>query len=561
MLTKESNAIILSSLWAAYGDALGFISELATPATLARRTGQRRLVYTVGWQHGVGGRFGPIVELFPGTYSDDTQLRLATCRAIRGDGFFDIEAFSKIELTIWPSYALGAGRGSRAASTNLKNNGANWLNNFFNISNTKYLNCGGNGAAMRIQPHVWAAKNISKHNEYLIDVLRNSICTHGHPRGFIGAVFHAFCLAYILDNKAFPTPDQWGDIISGLDIIPELLHEDKDISTFWLKTWEEKQHTNIASAVTNVIIELHKDLAIAKKHLDSKSDIAYERIVKQCGGLDRSTRGSGTKTPLFALILGWLTRNEGVQNAIRLSSNLLGSDTDTIGTMVGALSGTISDHEPNGSLLDKEYIIAEANRLCLIKCGENASSFKYPDVIAWSPPKTQLDAIVLHNEKLIVSGLSSAKKIGAEIPDRASNNYYWQWLKLDFGQTIISKMRRQVQETSDVATLPSANTTYLPPPFGYQRKPSYSKSHVEHGPQQDLLFSGATTATEANLAKESYATTIDNLTKIAINSNFDPKVIGDHILLLANYDNGIERAIAYIGIVIKAKMARAGKPK
>lgn len=57
-----------------------------------------------------------MVDLPAGCYSDDTQLRLATSGSILGDAHFDVETFAKVELTIWPSYALGGGRGTKAAA-------------------------------------------------------------------------------------------------------------------------------------------------------------------------------------------------------------------------------------------------------------------------------------------------------------------------------------------------------------------------------------------------------------------------------------------------------------
>jgi len=87
-----------SALWAAWGDALGFPTELTDEQGVIRRVGTPIVVTPKSWRRRVGGRFGVVVELPAGAYSDDTQLRLATSRAIRGDGSFAVEAFAKIEL-------------------------------------------------------------------------------------------------------------------------------------------------------------------------------------------------------------------------------------------------------------------------------------------------------------------------------------------------------------------------------------------------------------------------------------------------------------------------------
>ncbi len=107
-----------SALWAADGDALGWISELTDESGLLRRTLGRPLVRPIAWKRRIGGQRGITASLPQGCYSDDSQLRLSTGRAI-GPDRFDVEAFAKIELPVWLSYALGGGRATNAAAANL----------------------------------------------------------------------------------------------------------------------------------------------------------------------------------------------------------------------------------------------------------------------------------------------------------------------------------------------------------------------------------------------------------------------------------------------------------
>ncbi|RDH90013.1 MAG: hypothetical protein DIZ77_01980, partial [endosymbiont of Seepiophila jonesi] len=193
-----------SALWSAYGDALGFITELTDKKGLKWRTGLNRVDHTVKWQRRIGGRFGLVLDLPVGCYSDDTQLRLATARAINSNGRFDAESFAKIELTVWPSYALGAGRASKAAAANLGRGNVNWFSNFYETAQTSYLNSGGNGVAMRIQPHVWASADLRDYSGLAMEILRNGICTHGHPRALAGAVLHGWFLAETLRSRSIP---------------------------------------------------------------------------------------------------------------------------------------------------------------------------------------------------------------------------------------------------------------------------------------------------------------------------------------------------------------------
>ena len=131
MSNREVRKVINSALWSAYGDALGFISERVPEALLRRRVKSDKVTETIKWRRRIGGRFGVDVLLQAGSYSDDTQLRLATCRAISADGHFDAEAFAKIELPVWVSYALGAGRSTKTAATSLSRDGVAWFSNFF----------------------------------------------------------------------------------------------------------------------------------------------------------------------------------------------------------------------------------------------------------------------------------------------------------------------------------------------------------------------------------------------------------------------------------------------
>ncbi len=157
---ENQKAVKRSAVWAAYGDTLGYIAELTDEKGLKWRAGTTRITTTISWKWRIGGKCGVVVELPAGCHSDDTQLRLATCRAIRGDGKFDVEAFAKVEVSVCVS-ALGADRGSKAAAVSLTRRDTAWTNNFFDNKTVRYINCGGNGAAMRIQPHVWAAVDLS----------------------------------------------------------------------------------------------------------------------------------------------------------------------------------------------------------------------------------------------------------------------------------------------------------------------------------------------------------------------------------------------------------------
>lgn len=535
-----TNQIVNSAKWAAYGDGLGFITELADASGVKRRAGVQVIKKTVPWKRLVGGKFGTFVELPEGCYSDDTQLRLATSRAIRGSGEFDVEAFAKVEVPVWLSYALGAGRGTKIAATSLAKDNINWFSNFYDGASGRYVNGGGNGAAMRIQPHVWSARDNT--DSYLQDVLRNAVCTHGHARGILGAVFHAASLSLALESKTYPGPDQWEQAIRLLSRVPEIVREDSALSAFWLPTWERLSETSLNEAVKNVQNECIKDIdLVGSLSWDAEPSLNYRELVERLGVLEETQRGSGTKTALLGSALPWLFQNENPENALLAAVNLLGSDTDTIATMAGAIIGAVADDSPTGRIADQEYIESEARRMHSIRVGTASSSFSYPDLLRWQPPRVQLECVGKDGDSLYVAGLGHAKPIGIELSGRGGDDTVWQWLRLDFGQTILAKRRKELR----------ANVAQITP---RQIEPSVKVklSPTEH--QTDLLGSLETGVNERKVVA---AKTLDVMTLEAIKSGFDPTLIGTHLLEVSERQNGVEQAIAYSAIIAKARAARS----
>ena len=120
---------------AAIGDALGFITEfMRSPTDIRKNYNVDKLNRFVRWERVTTyPRKGQYIRLPlpPGTYSDDTQLTLATARSIEANGFFNANTFSKFELPLWLEYELGGGSGTKAAARNLLNKDVSWYNNFY----------------------------------------------------------------------------------------------------------------------------------------------------------------------------------------------------------------------------------------------------------------------------------------------------------------------------------------------------------------------------------------------------------------------------------------------
>jgi ADP-ribosylglycohydrolase len=539
-----------SALWAAYGDALGFISEFRDGEGVRRRIRAPKVTATVPWQRLVGGRFGALVDLPAGTYSDDTQLRLATSRAIQGTGHFDVEAFAKVELPVWRCYSLGGGRGTKAAAAGLTRQDVNWFSNFFASEDSAYMQNGGNGAAMRVQPHVWSSQERANPKSFLGTVIRNAVCTHGHPRGILGAIFHSVCLAAAFDQRGVPGPDFWREAVEHFREAGQAIRNDADLSTFWLPVWEERIGARIEDVFEVVGKECLADIQIAGRYASGLPQ-GYKEMVEAIGGLGAETRGSATKTALIAAALSFMYRDSDPAEALRVAANLFFSDTDTIGTMCGALLGVIADSAPPHDILDRPYIEAEAARMHEIGSGRRTESFEYPDLGQWRAPRSQLDPVgLVDNQRFAVSGLGFAEPFGKEYRSRGRDerDVIWQWLRLDFGQSIVTKRRAKP------ARLPE---TSIPKAHAHGAVGSVTArdagDKLTPRPEQPRLFAPRSVA----VAERALIESLDRLSDEAIRSRFDPATIGRHVLELADRPDGIELAIAYVSIIAKAKIARS----
>lgn len=532
-----------SALWAAYGDSLGFITELTNESGLKHRTGQSVVTTTIPWKRKIGGKFGPTIDLPAGTYSDDTQLRLCTSRSIMGNGDFDVETFAKIEIPVWNGYALGAGRGCKAAALSLSKSEVTWYSNFFQSSNgSMYLMGGGNGAAMRIQPHVWCSKDLSK-LDYIADVVKNSICTHGHPRGILGAVFHAQCLAYSLNTCKVSEPEQWSLFTNNLRAVEDIIKSDEALNIFWLPRWEKEVGKSIRHAIIDVIEEFNIDIEKFRENIYENNNTPeqnYHHFLNEIGAFEDSQRGSAVKTSLLAAAATVIFRNVEPETALAAIANELNSDTDTIATMTGALIGSVYESYPSAEIQDREYIINESERLYNISCAVAQPSFRYPDLYGWKAPKSMLEIVGLVDNQLAIAGLSKYDELSQPISGPGKNTSQWQWVRLSFGQTTLVKRRE------DVAKLDKGNY-----PVSQEISGSQSTSPTNLEIKFDIDSDIDNTETSDNV-------TISDITDIVIKSGFNDEVIGYHLKSIAR-KKGVEGAIAFSAIISKAIISRDKK--
>jgi ADP-ribosylglycohydrolase len=536
-------AIRRSALWAAWGDALGFMTERANAARVRQRTGQDRVEQTKPWQRKIGGRTGPTVTLPAGCISDDTQLRLSTSRAIRGDGNFDVEPFAKIELATWPAYALGAGIGSTAAANNLKRRDATWDTNFFDTKRSNYMQCGGNGAAMRIQPHVWSATSSGVHDA---DVLVNAVVTHGHPRGILGALFYAGCLDTTMRSGSVPPPGQWAKIAdeTGARLV-ELAHDDHRLAEVWLGAWEDHSEHAFGEATSRTVGELEDALKLCAVPTEDEKTV-YARAVEALDARG-DERGSAIKSAVLALLAAHLFQGRP-EEALICCVNELWTDTDTIATMAGALLGVMASDEPEGDIADRDVIAAEADRMAAIAEGQTVPSFPYPSLVTWGSPKAQLDSVVVDGDQLHISGLGPAGIVEEVFRDTGKTPSTWEWLRLWFGQQVLIRRRPRPGTLSESHRVQQM-TSYLtdtPPPLDPGQL-----SMGEDAPP--LRITRARTALDD--------LDLHELTEYIIDSGFDERAIGEALSMLARRPGGINDAVGFAAIIAKAIATRQDRER
>jgi ADP-ribosylglycohydrolase len=431
-----------SILWSAWADALGFISELASDSMLRSRTHGTRLTETIAWSRRVGGKFGVQAQLPAGCYSDDTQLRLATSRAISSQGF-DVEAFARVELTVWPAYALGGGRASRAAANNMARPNVTWSTNFF----PGWAEAGGNGAAMRIQPHVWAAQDLESAG-YLDDVMRNAIVTHGHPRALVGAALHASNLAFALRKGHVPSDQDWPQLLDDTWAAFAAFHTDPEISAFWRPQWEQVTKRSLEEAWQETIEECRHMLSRVSGRIDEigrfadsdgrlEAEGAYNDVIDALGLRLPESRGSGTATVIAAMVLAAALPDDPTASAI-LAASAVGTDTDTIATMCAAVVGAATSMPAPDAIQDRTYLSNEADRLTRVSFGRPAPKFAYPDILRWIPPHSQLDVVGIADGRPALAGLGWLTFISEPYEQRDAA---WSWAATSFGPTVLIKHR------------------------------------------------------------------------------------------------------------------------
>jgi hypothetical protein len=323
-----------------------------------------------------------------------------------------------------------------------------------------------------------------------------------------------------------------------------MIRADADLALLWLPSWERASGETLESSYRTALQDLRNDmerLTHSDAELSEQSDQTYAVVAEALGGCASATRGSGTKTALLAAYAAFVWSKEP-SRGLRTIANALGTDTDTIGTMAGALLGVLCDSEPPETTMDTGYLTYEADRLYDISQRKSRETFAYPDLLYWRPPKARTDIVGKFLGEWVVAGLGEAKALDELTLARKQKGEVWQWFELNFGQNLLIKRREPSRPLSKES---------VPLRIGSSTHPRRNAM----GHQTDLGLAAASPITDAMLPV-GRKVGIDEATDLAIKSGFDPNVVGTLLMKIAEGDDAIEKSVAYAAIIAKAKQAR-----
>ena len=293
----------------------------------------------------------------------------------------------------------------------------------------------------------------------MLDVIKDSVCTHGHPRAIVGACFHASTLAHCIRTGTAPTMNECDRIAAGLADTLSLIESHSELGGTWVGLWERETSQSFSNAWQITIGELRETIEKATQAIEDAEGAGdtYLSLSKHLGLRVPYQRGSGILTSVAAAFIA--AEALDAHEAVLIAANALGTDTDTIATMVGALLGACSDTQwPPDNPLDSRYLLDEAARLVAISRGDQVDRHRYPDILTWLAPQTQADVLVINEDHIAVEGLGPVKDPEGQTTWTPRENFGWQWVQTEFGQTLLIKRR------PDLRPIKPGNTATSPPP-------------------------------------------------------------------------------------------------
>ncbi|MBW9068288.1 ADP-ribosylglycohydrolase family protein [Agrobacterium pusense] len=344
-------------LGAAFGDAMGWPNEGRAQNT---STSPKASLRFVEWVKRSGGRFQPHEEHIPaGTYSDDTQLIIAGGRArLHYSQWW--RYFAQVELPLWTLYERGGGGASlRAARLWLKGSPP-WNSSLADRS--RYFEAGGNGVAMRVAPHVLVGIN-DGFDSIGKEIIANGVTTHGHPEALVGSLVYGYALWYALRNTR--TLD-YGEILRVLLKNQAAWSTWPDIEAYWPDWLTEAKNHGFEEKWSTAISDILVRLEIGLEGLEVGALSFDHETMQKLGCFRKDIGGAGGVAASAAIYLA-SRHAAGPLEGVLTAAYAKGSDTDTIASMTGALSGAISGVEWMGSLMsdvqDARFLMKFASSL------------------------------------------------------------------------------------------------------------------------------------------------------------------------------------------------------
>lgn len=269
-------------------------------------------------------------KILPGEYSDDTQLTLSVARSIIVGNWEKF--FSQKELVFWLKYERGGGKALLNAAKLYKDGVLPWQSKWA----PDYFNAGGNGAVMRILPHVISQDKISSSTDLMSDIVKNSILTHGHPRAILGATCYAFALDYLLKKKNVLS---YGELVSAVIDGQRVWgsYPDSNIFSEWLNA--ANQYFDYQKEWNNALSSMLTQLDFIKASLKKGLILEDSNVLTQLGCYSKIS-GAGDVAILAAIYLVSRYANNPVLG-IKVPASSVGIDTDTIASITGGLLGML----------------------------------------------------------------------------------------------------------------------------------------------------------------------------------------------------------------------------
>ena len=167
-------------------------------------------------------------------------------------------------------------------------------------------------------------------------------------------------MAHAIRVGDLPSPDDLREVIRAADSLPEIIARDIELG-YWRIAFEQEAG-NFDESWAKAMNELQETINIISTcGIGGRGNDGYEGIANTLKLHQPARRGSGMLTAVAALGLAWCEARP--TEAMRIAANAIGTDTDTIATMAGAILGATTDIDPPVDVLDDSMIRAEAKRL------------------------------------------------------------------------------------------------------------------------------------------------------------------------------------------------------